>query len=308
MSAVVEALNQISPRWLTLTFAIAWQSSLLIVIVGVIAKLLRRASPAVRYWLWQVVAIKLLLMPLWTATIPVPWPAERASSPSAPTHIAATPSQQTAGRNTGATQPNLPASRQSSSTASIIAATEPRLTWQSGLFLGWIAIIGLQIVRLAVQRRRLARLLQHCQPAPSDLAALVARVAETIGARRRPTILVADTVCSPFACGILRPAIVIPQSLLAGLTPSQLRQTVAHELAHVERFDLAWGWTVQLARIAYFFHPLVHWLAGRIRLERELACDQWVIHRGGHAPADYMQTLIQVVSHLSRTPREETTS
>ena len=54
-----------------------------------------------------------------------------------------------------------------------------------------------------------------------------------------------------------------------------------------------------MARTVYFFHPLVWWVGYRLRLERELACDQLAMARSGHPPADYAQTLVEVVSHGS---------
>ena len=51
--------------------------------------------------------------------------------------------------------------------------------------------------------------------------------------------------------------------------------------------------------MVYFFHPLVWWVGYRLRLERELACDQLAMAHSGHPPADYAQTLVQVVSHAS---------
>ena len=54
-----------------------------------------------------------------------------------------------------------------------------------------------------------------------------------------------------------------------------------------------------LIRAVFFFHPLVWWVAYQLRLERELACDQLAMARSGHPPADYAQTLVQVVSHAS---------
>jgi beta-lactamase regulating signal transducer with metallopeptidase domain len=50
----------------------------------------------------------------------------------------------------------------------------------------------------------------------------------------------------------------------------------------------------------YFFNPLVWWAGYRLRLERELACDQLAMAHSGHPPADYAQTLVQVVSHASQ--------
>jgi beta-lactamase regulating signal transducer with metallopeptidase domain len=73
-----------------------------------------------------------------------------------------------------------------------------------------------------------------------------------------------------------------------------------HELAHLKRRDLLWGWTTEIAQLVYFFHPLVWWVGYRLRLERELAGDQLAMAHSGHPPADYAQTLVQVVSHASQ--------
>ena len=49
---------------------------------------------------------------------------------------------------------------------------------------------------------------------------------------------------------------------------------IAHELAHIRRWDL---WVNLLQRIIetlLFYHPAVWWLSSRIRLEREMCCDE----------------------------------
>ena len=52
--------------------AVVWQSTLLALVVAAIAYACAAASPAVRYWLWQIVAIKLVLMPLWSWPVLLP--------------------------------------------------------------------------------------------------------------------------------------------------------------------------------------------------------------------------------------------
>jgi beta-lactamase regulating signal transducer with metallopeptidase domain len=98
----------------------------------------------------------------------------------------------------------------------------------------------------------------------------------------------------------LRPTLVLPRHLLTTLAPVELAQVLAHELAHVKRRDLIWGWTVELARLFYFFHPVAHWVGYRVRLERELACDQLAMAASGRRPADYAETLVRVVSAISQ--------
>jgi beta-lactamase regulating signal transducer with metallopeptidase domain len=87
--------------------------------------------------------------------------------------------------------------------------------------------------------------------------------------------------------------------LAATLGRGELAQIVAHELAHVKRRDLVWGWIPEVARIVYFFHPVAHWAAARIRLERELACDQVAMHTSSRTPAEYAETLVRVLGAAS---------
>ena len=79
-------LNSLATDWSALMVAVLWQSTILAGIVAVLAWLLRRSSPAVRYWLWQIVAIKILLAPLWTQVVPLPWlPSEVVDERAEPT-------------------------------------------------------------------------------------------------------------------------------------------------------------------------------------------------------------------------------
>jgi hypothetical protein len=72
MTQIIQGLNNLSEAWTRLMWAILWQSTLLAAVTAGVALLLRGTSPVVRYWLWQIVAIKPLLMPFWTWAIPLP--------------------------------------------------------------------------------------------------------------------------------------------------------------------------------------------------------------------------------------------
>jgi beta-lactamase regulating signal transducer with metallopeptidase domain len=168
--------------------------------------------------------------------------------------------------------------------------------------IGWGAVVALQLGQLLVQRRRLSLLLREASPAGHDLVATVRGVAQDLKLARPPRVLLTAENCSPFVHGAIRASLILPQALLATLSPAELRQVLSHELAHVKRRDLVWGWTAQIARMLYFFHPVAHWCYWRIRLERELACDQLAISVGGDKAADYVQTLVRVVSHISQPP------
>jgi bla regulator protein blaR1 len=300
MSAVVSIINDWAEAWLRVMWAIAWQFALLAAIATLIAWLLRRSSPVVRYWLWQIVAIKLLLMPFWMYAVPLPsWagsrPAERAA--------AIRPLTMT---DDSMPQPQMPEPVGAKTSGPVAAppATpfwEPlaAITWQAWLLLAWLAVALWQVVRLLGQRLRLGTLLGRAMPADEESAALVAELAREIGLRRAPEVVLVAGDCPLFVCGLWRPRLVLPARLMTALGPAERRQVLLHELAHLRRHDLIWGWPIEIARIVYFFHPLVYWAAYQLRLERELACDQVAMSRSGHTPADYAQTLVQVVSHAS---------
>ncbi|HEV3137874.1 MAG TPA: M56 family metallopeptidase [Pirellulales bacterium] len=304
MRDVIDALNNVSAAWTPLVVAIVWQSTLLAILVAVIARALRRSSPAVRYWLWQIVAIKLLAAPLWSITLAVPWPIPA---------VAVAPRIENQDLALAEASADHSASPQRASAASVpsrIGSLVPHsaiersreLSWRSWLFVGWGAAVGVQFAQLLVQRRRLSRLLREARPAGDDLIATVRVVAQSLQLARSPRVLLTLENCSPFVHGAIRASLILPRALLATLSPAELRQVLLHELAHVKRRDLAWGWLAQIARMLYFFHPVAHWCYRSVRLERELACDQLAISVGGDQPGDYVQTLVRVVSHISQPP------
>ena len=174
------------------------------------------------------------------------------------------------------------------------------LTWRSWLVLAWLGGIAWQVGCMLIQRRRLARLLARALPATDPrLLAVMEQAAAQLGLSRRPSLVLTDEESAPFVCGQLRPVVVLPRSLLAELDADSWRMVLLHELAHLKRGDLWWGWLPALVRMVYFFHPVAHWVSFRIRLERELACDQLAMALTGRSAADYAEVLVQVVSHAS---------
>lgn len=98
---------------------------------------------------------------------------------------------------------------------------------------------------------------------------------------------------------MFQPTLVVSESVCSSLSPAQFRQILLHELAHIRRLDLVWGWVPEIARLVWWFHPVVHWVVFRLRLERELACDQLALAHSGRDAAEYAATLVRVVSQTS---------
>jgi len=85
----------------------------------------------------------------------------------------------------------------------------------------------------------------------------------------------------PAVIGLFHPVVLLPVRALTGLTPEQLEAVIAHELAHVKRFDVAVNFFQVIAETLFFFHPAVWWLNKRIRADREDCCDDVAIAECG---------------------------
>jgi propanediol dehydratase small subunit len=91
----------------------------------------------------------------------------------------------------------------------------------------------------------------------------------------------------------LRPVVVLPLSALAGLSPWQVEAIIAHELAHVKRWDLLVNAFQIATETLLFYHPAVWWVNRVIRNEREHCCDDIAVQTCGNAH-EYARALAQL--------------
>ena len=103
-------------------------------------------------------------------------------------------------------------------------------------------------------------------------------------------VMVCDNIPSPFILGIIRPRIYIPSST----DESDVHYVLAHEKAHLKRFDHIWKPLGFLVLSVHWFNPLV-WLSYVLLCrDMELACDEKVIRTlSNDERADYTQALLQ---------------
>ena len=95
---------------------------------------------------------------------------------------------------------------------------------------------------------------------------------------------------APAVIGWFRPIVFLPASALTGLSESQLRSVIAHELAHIRRFDAFVNLFQVGVETLLFYHPAVWWLNRRIRAEREHCCDEIAVEVCGNA-VEYARAL-----------------
>ena len=148
----------------------------------------------------------------------------------------------------------------------------------------WAVIGTVTIVLLADVGLAFARLLRVKRGA---------RVAAEFapGVRRAP-VAYSSAVESATAIGYRRPRVVLPAGIEARVDGCELRAIIAHENAHLARYD-DWAKAVQAILVrALWFAPALWILARRLDLERELASDERVA--ATLAPRAYAACLLRL--------------
>lgn len=301
----------------TLVLAAAWLA----------AGLLRAASAAHRHRLWCVALAGLLLLPVLSASLPawqlaiLPPPAPMAAESTAdlawdlPAAEAWAESEELAGTIPGAAaRPNAREHRQPASDVAameLINTVQPAappvarsISLASLMPILWLAGMAAVLLPLAVALRRTRRLLRTAEPIEdARLARLVAEVAGSLGLRGAVRIFQTRENVVPMACRLLRATVLLPAAWRQW-SPQRQRVVLLHELAHVKRHDVALQVLARVAAAVYWLHPLAWYALRRIRVERELACDDCVL-TAGERPSEYARELLEI-ARTCRIPRLHT--
>jgi len=97
----------------------------------------------------------------------------------------------------------------------------------------------------------------------------------------------------PALVGVWQPAIVVPADMEHRYDACERELMVLHELAHRQAGDAWANAAVAAWRIAFWFNPLVHWCAGRLRHDQELACDARVAAARPQSVRRYAETMLK---------------
>ena len=114
-------------------------------------------------------------------------------------------------------------------------------------------------------------------------------------------VYVAEGLPSPCLFGLFRPAIYVTPK--AAESPDALRHVLAHELTHYAHKDHIWTFLRCLALVLHWYNPLV-WLAAALsKQDGELACDEGTVARLGEAERiPYGHTLVDMAAARSLRP------
>jgi murein DD-endopeptidase MepM/ murein hydrolase activator NlpD len=274
----------------------AMLASLLFAVVWPLARLLRRRAPALTHALWALVLLRLVLPVGWAA----PWSARALAE-----HLPMLKGWVVAVATAPAAAP-LAAEGMTPFPPTAAGAGEAAL-WPLAIaalwLLGALACLGLWSWRRSEYRRLLRRAEPELTPRVLERAEHWRR---RFRIRRSVRLRTTDRPVTPFTAGLLRPVIVLPRSVASAddpalLDPVLLDSVLAHEMAHVARFDALWLTLQHWLRALYFFHPLA-WIANaQLSDARERLCDRLVLSAGEIPARAYARSLVAVLRLSARS-------
>jgi beta-lactamase regulating signal transducer with metallopeptidase domain len=163
----------------------------------------------------------------------------------------------------------------------------------------WLALGALMSWRVARSYRAVFRLRGRLEPAPSEHNGHVKRLASLFGIKRPVRAFTSGQVVMPMTIGSLKPAIILPANLADELSQPEFESVIAHELAHIKRWDYLTNMLQRGVQSYLFFHPAVWFICKQLTIERELACDDWAVKTC--EPRRYASCLTKLVEALNES-------
>ncbi len=251
-----------------------WQPAVIAGIAWAALKISRCNNATTRHAIWSLALVASFIVPLVSA-MPIvlphaaPQPATVHSTISASrapssTAVKVAPASHAASPSQPMPALNRPSFRVAPTLALIVAAV-------------WLVFALAILARLLISLVYLNRLKHDALPLAVESRHALTRYDRAHKGDRDVRICVSDEITVPVAVGIFDAMILLPSDLVHELDANDLDRVLLHELAHVRRSD---DWVNLFERVVqalFFFSPGIYWISRQMDLEREVACDDWVL-------------------------------
>ena len=168
---------------------------------------------------------------------------------------------------------------------------EPALPWIDGIWMIGVSLLALRAMGGWYQLQRLRKRARWTIPA--DLAHQFHQISERMRLAGQISLRISDEVISPLAMGAWHATVILPVSAVLRMPAPELEAVLAHELAHIRRFDYLCNLFQTAVESILFFHPAVWWLSRTVRERREVCCDEIAVSVCAD-PVVYAQALLRL--------------
>lgn len=301
-------MKTVSQFLLTFLLNASWQILLIAAMASLCDRILSGTPARYRHGVWVVALFLALFLPAFSSApnLTAPPPVSIAAAPTTESvPVVVTRISSLAGDEIESAEPKTPAAP--------VAATAPERNWSSPvrvkphiaatLVAIYALLVFYALLRLGRAWRQTRKIVRAAFEA--ELPEAAKSIIETCGraiATRRVRVLCSSSIPVPITLGVLRPVIILPQSLLNEIDDNLLISAVGHELVHIARRDYLTNLIYEFFYLPVSFHPAAWLIRRRIRQTRELCCDERVTSKL-LSPDVYARALVRMIGTSQLTPR-----
>ncbi|MDK8640736.1 BlaR1 family beta-lactam sensor/signal transducer [Niallia taxi] len=174
------------------------------------------------------------------------------------------------------------------------------------VFAVWIIGMVLCLVILIYSNYQLNKLKKSAVTIKNNkINVLLEECKEVVGMKRNIILKETPLITTPITFGIFKPYILVPSNIQAVFTLKEIKYVLLHELTHHKNKDMLVNYVMWILQIVYWFNPLLWYSLKRIRIDRELACDDSVLNlldESGYI--EYGHTIIRFAHKKQEKPFE----
>ena len=172
--------------------------------------------------------------------------------------------------------------------------------------IGWLSIIGLVycivlaglIIKMAIQFYQLTALVKTSNFSESSKYSSFIYSLPHEAKGKKVKIGISPTIDSPISFGWIDPIILLPIALVNQLTVKEIESIIIHEWAHILRNDYLINIITSLVQVILFFNPFSYLLNKEISLQREIACDNFVM-KASVEKLDYLNAIYKIATGIA---------
>lgn len=292
--------------------SVSAMATVLVLLIFLVRWLLKnQLKPRWTYWLWMLLAVRLLL----------PWTPESSFSVfnliPLETNETSTASHRAALENEPAAE-SKPASEAATPTQPTEPIAQPpwsgltgsmpetkSFLWMPFVSVVWLigAVTMLGYI-LAVNMRFSMKIKKEPPVADPKVKSVFEQCIQEMKVKRQVALIESNQASTPMLAGIVRPKLLMPGYALNTLNDSQLRYVFLHELSHVKRNDIAANWLMNVLLALHWFNPLLWYAYRKMREDQEIACDSLALTRiGPDESRDYAAAIIKLLEAFANQVR-----
>ncbi|KPK96254.1 hypothetical protein AMJ80_00975 [bacterium SM23_31] len=311
--------------WFELVMAIFIKGGLILCAAFAVTLIWKSASSAARHLVWSAAFVSILIMPLLSFVMPAweiasltsystsrtPQPQDMISSPLnfedenlSNQHIRQDGNLESSVNSDSETTTSIIKDPVHTNNGGIISNAVPvmqnifnRLPWSVLLLLLWMSGAIFVFMRILIKLTGLWLMVKKADPLQDTVFnKLIVDCRKRTGLKRNIRLLQSKWITVPVAWGLFRPAIVVPKG--AELWSDKQKEIVLlHEAAHIKRADFLSTLIAHTTSVIYWCNPLIWSALRRFYIERENACDDYVLSLGTK-PSVYASNLLEVAKEV----------